>query len=134
MWVSHLMNRYNVVLMLQLLCILPENWIHVRAHVCEVGQERDKKNVWRWFLSDKDPCSCTSIRLGGFNVDTTGLAFESEYKKYVDIPWFGDGEEKIRNHYNLNCNEETTSEGTTSKEQLLRKALLRNLLQRQLLL
>ncbi|XP_072017271.1 uncharacterized protein [Amphiura filiformis] len=115
MWMSHLMNRYNVVLMLQLLCILPENRIHVRAHVCEVGQEKNKQNGWRWFLSDKDPCSCTSIRLGGFNADTTERSFNPEYKKYVDSPWFGDGEEKIRNHYNLKCNEETTPEGTTSK-------------------
>ncbi|XP_072017919.1 uncharacterized protein [Amphiura filiformis] len=105
MWVYHLTNRYNVVLTLQLLCILSENGIHVRAHVCAVGQERDKHNGWRWFLSDKDPCSCTSIRLGGFNAYSSERSFDTEYEKYVDIPWGGDGEDKIRNYYNLNCND-----------------------------
>ncbi|XP_072016926.1 uncharacterized protein [Amphiura filiformis] len=88
MWVSHLSNRYNVVLMLQLLCVLPENSILVRAHACEFGQEREKPNGWRWFLFDKDPCSCTSIGVRGFNVKTT------------------DGEDKIRTFFNLYCNDD----------------------------
>ncbi|XP_072017274.1 uncharacterized protein [Amphiura filiformis] len=113
MWVSHLSNRYNVVLILQLLCVLPENGIHVRANVCELGQEKDKHNGGRWFLSDKDQCSCKSIRLGGFNAHTTGRSFDPEY---MESPSVGDGEDKIRNHYHLNCNEGITSNGTTFEE------------------
>ncbi|XP_072017272.1 uncharacterized protein [Amphiura filiformis] len=53
-------------------------------------------------LSDKDPCGCTSIRLGGFNAHTTGRSFDHDY---IESPCVGDGGDQIRNHYNLKCND-----------------------------
>ncbi|XP_072030594.1 hyalin-like [Amphiura filiformis] len=103
MWVSHLSNRYNVVLMLQLLCVLPENIIDVRAHVpvCEVGQDMRKGNVGRWVLSNEGPCQCRSVRFGGFNVQKPARPFQP---KYVNKPWVRDDVKTTRHHCNLNGN------------------------------
>ncbi|XP_072017507.1 hyalin-like [Amphiura filiformis] len=101
MWVGHVVNKYNVVLMLQLLCILPESIIHVRArYVCEVGQEEKGGKRWRWVLSHKDQCRCTKIRFGGSNVNTPERSFNPVY---VDKPLIGDNVEKIMEHYGLDC-------------------------------
>ncbi|XP_072016911.1 hyalin-like [Amphiura filiformis] len=100
MWVSHVLNQYNIVLMLQLLCVLPETMIHVRAqYVCEVGQERDGKH-WRWVLSHKDPCRCTNIKLGGANSYRPTRTFNPVY---VHSPMISDDVNQIREHYGWDC-------------------------------
>ncbi|XP_072016912.1 hyalin-like [Amphiura filiformis] len=100
MWVSHVVNQYNIVLMLQILCILPESMIHVRAeYICEVGRESEG-NILRWFLLNSDPCRCTKVRLGGSNAYTPKRMFDPVYVKY---PLIGDDVEKIREHYALDC-------------------------------
>ncbi len=73
--------------------------VDVRAHyICEVGQERDENNAWRWVLPYEDPCECTSIRYGGANIQTPKRPFKPVY---VDEPLVGDNIEKIREHYGL---------------------------------
>ncbi|XP_072017311.1 EGF-like repeat and discoidin I-like domain-containing protein 3 [Amphiura filiformis] len=100
MWVTHVVNRFNLVLMLQLLCVLPESMIRVRAqNVCEVGQEKEGTR-WRWVLPYRDPCLCTKVRFGGSNINTPTRPFNPVY---VDKPWVGDDVKKIREHYSLNC-------------------------------
>ncbi|XP_072041784.1 uncharacterized protein [Amphiura filiformis] len=100
MWVSHVVNQFNLVLMLQLLCVLPESMIQVRAqYVCEVGQEKDG-NRWRWVLPYRDPCRCTKVRFGGSNPYTPKRPFEPVY---VDKPFVGDDVNKIWKHYGLDC-------------------------------
>ncbi|XP_072048493.1 coadhesin-like [Amphiura filiformis] len=98
MWVLY---RHNTLLMIQLLCVLTDRVVHVRPHACEVGQEKDKDNIWRWSLPYEDPCQCTSVRFGGLNAYTPVRPFEPTY---VDTPWVGDDVEKIWDHYNLTCN------------------------------
>ncbi|XP_072017312.1 EGF-like repeat and discoidin I-like domain-containing protein 3 [Amphiura filiformis] len=100
MWVTHVVNRFNLVLMLQLLCVLPESMIRVRAqNVCEVGQEKEGTR-WRWVLPYRDPCLCTKVRFGGSNINTPTRPFNPVY---VDKPLVGDDVRKIREHYSLNC-------------------------------
>ncbi|XP_072017472.1 hyalin-like [Amphiura filiformis] len=101
MWVTHVMNRFNLVLMLQLLCTLPESMVHVRAHnACEVGEVIQGNKIWRWVLFSPDPCQCTSVRFGGFSQIPPNLLFQPVQ---VDKPFVGSNIEEIRDHYHLNC-------------------------------
>ncbi|XP_072021186.1 hyalin-like [Amphiura filiformis] len=101
MWLSHVVNRYNVVLMLQLLSVLPETMIHVRAHqTCEVGREKNEDDDFRWVLPYKDPCQCKKVRYGGLNTFTPKRPFKPVY---VEKPLVGDNVGEIRDHYDLNC-------------------------------
>ena len=74
--------------------------VQVRAHYCDVGRERDGTNEWRWVLPYEDPCTCTSVRFGGMNVDTPERHFKLTYEEEplisVDI-------EEIRDHFGLRC-------------------------------
>ncbi|XP_072049112.1 uncharacterized protein [Amphiura filiformis] len=81
MWLS-------VVLLIKLLCVLPECMIQIQARqTCAVGQGKDQNHVWRWVLTPEDPCKCTNVRIAsGLNKDTPSLPFEPVD---VDIPLIG---------------------------------------------
>ncbi|XP_072017425.1 uncharacterized protein [Amphiura filiformis] len=100
MWMSHVVNQYNLVLMLQLLCILPESTIRVRAqYVCESGHQEKAGKRWRWVLTPRDPCLCTKVKFGGLNAYTPKQPFDPVY---VDNPFV----KKFKKHFGLNCTDE----------------------------
>ena len=72
--------------------------IHVGVNHCYVGQERDPNDDWRWVLPYEVPCTCTSVRLGGINMDTPERSFDPTY---VEKPLVSDDVEEIRDHFGL---------------------------------
>ncbi|XP_072021209.1 hyalin-like [Amphiura filiformis] len=75
--------------------------IHVRAHyTCEVGQEKNEDNNFRWVLPYKDPCRCTKVRYGGLNAFMPKRPFKPVN---VEKPLVGDNVGEIRDHYDVNC-------------------------------
>ena len=74
--------------------------IHVRAHICEVGQEKNERGIWKWVLPYAEPCKCTSVRLGGMNTRTPIRLFKPTY---VSKPLVSTDIAKIRKHYGLQC-------------------------------
>ena len=60
----------------------------------------DETNVWRWVLPYKDPCSCTSVIMGGVNTWTPIRPYKP---KYVDTPLLSDDIDEIRDHYGITC-------------------------------
>ena len=81
-------------------CHISGRQFQVRAIHCYAGKEKDGSNNWRWVLPYKDPCACTSVRIGGLNTVTPKRAFEPTYTKELLI---SDDVEKIREHYGLQC-------------------------------
>ena len=80
--------------------IFVANNIQVRAHSCEVGQQVTHDRNWRWVLTDEDPCTCTSLRLGGVNTDSPRRPHDP---KDMDKPLISDDVEKIRSLLGLEC-------------------------------
>ena len=72
----------------------------VKSHICEVGREKDDKNVWRWVLPYEHPCDCTQIIMGGMNTRTPIRPF---IPTYADSPLLSDEVGKIWQHYGLDC-------------------------------
>ena len=72
----------------------------VRAHICEVGQEKDDRGIWKWVLPYSEPCKCTSVRMGGMNTRTPIRPFKPTY---VSKPLVSSDIAKIRKHYKLQC-------------------------------
>ncbi|XP_072018497.1 uncharacterized protein [Amphiura filiformis] len=88
---------------LLVLCILSDITIFIHAHQCEVGQEHDENNTWRWVLPYKDPCHyCTSVALGGANPITPKRSFKPVY---VDKPMITNDVSMIIKHYCMNIDE-----------------------------
>ena len=86
---------------------IPGPNLQVRAHHCYVGRERDANNQWLWVLPYEDPCLCTSIRLGGMNIDTPERHFNPVYKL---APWVSEDLQAIRLYYGLECKGKMDSE------------------------
>ena len=76
--------------------------VEVHAHICEVGNEINQHNEWKWVLPYPDPCSCTSVIMGGVNTWTPVRHF---VPTYTDTPLLSEDVEEIRMHYGLECNE-----------------------------
>ena len=74
--------------------------IYVRAHICEVGQEKNERGIWKWVLPYAEPCKCTSVRMGGMNTQTPIRPFRPTY---VSKPLVSSKIAKIRKHYGLQC-------------------------------
>ena len=74
--------------------------IQVRAHICEVGKEKDQRGIWKWVLPYAEPCKCTSVRMGGMNTRTPIRPFKPTY---VSKPLASTDVAKIRKHYRLQC-------------------------------
>ena len=74
--------------------------IHVLAHICEVGQEKDEHGNWKWALPNAEPCKCTSVKLGGTNNETHMRPFKPTY---VNKPLVSNEIAIIRKHYGLQC-------------------------------
>ena len=91
------------VIFLEYLIILGRN-IHVRAHICEVGQEKNEQDIWKWVLPYARPCGCTSVRLGGMNTRTPIRPFKP---LYVSKPLASTDVAKIRDHYGIRCKGES---------------------------
>ena len=77
------------------------NLLHVGAHICEVGRERDESSTWRWVLPYQHPCDCTEVIMGGVNTWTPIRPFKPTY---VNTPLLSDDVDEIRKHYGLDCN------------------------------
>ena len=75
--------------------------MYIRAHVCEVGRERDENGVWKGVLPNANLCDCTGVRLGGINTRTPIRPF-----KPLDVtkPHVSTNFAKIRPFYELQCN------------------------------
>ncbi|XP_072048555.1 prothrombin-like, partial [Amphiura filiformis] len=97
MWLS-------VVLLIKLLCVLPEYMIQIQARqTCEVGRGKYQNHAWRWVITPKDPCKCTRVRIvSGLNKDTPSRPFEPVD---VDIPVVGG--------HDCNCNAGFRRDGFT---------------------
>ena len=78
-------------------------FIHAEAHICEVGREKDETNTWKWVLPYPDSCLCTEVIMGGINTRTPIRPFKPTY---AFSPLLSDDIGKIREHYNLTCEEE----------------------------
>ena len=74
--------------------------IYVRAHICEVGQEKNERGILKWILPYAEPCKCTSVRMGGMNTRTPIRPFKPTY---VSKPLVSSNIAKIRKHYGLQC-------------------------------
>ena len=74
----------------------------VNAYICEVGQERNANNDWRWVLPYPNPCECTSVIMGGVNTWTPIRPF---VPTYVLSPLISHDIKAIRAHYGLECDE-----------------------------
>ena len=80
--------------------ILTDLFLPVQAYVCQVGREKDDQNAWRWILPYEDPCSCTSVIMGGVNTWTPKRPFKPTY---VNTPLLSDNIDEIRAHYGIKC-------------------------------
>ena len=76
----------------------------VQAFTCEVGRERNQHNEWMWVLPYPNPCECTSVIMGGLNTWTPIRPFVPVYAK---TPLLSDDINTIREHYKLQCDEES---------------------------
>ena len=76
--------------------------VQVKGYTCEVGNERNLDNEWKWVLPYPDPCECTSVIMGGMNTWTPTRPF---VPTYADTPLLSEDVKTIRKHYKLNCNE-----------------------------
>ena len=68
--------------------------------MCEIGQEKDENDIWKWVLPYANPCTCTSVRLGGMNTRTPIRPFKP---LYVTKPLVSTDVARIRQFYGLQC-------------------------------
>ena len=73
----------------------------VDANTCEVANERNRHNEWKWVLPYPNPCGCTKIIMGGMNTWTPIRPF---VPTYVETPLLSHDVDEIRRHYRLKCN------------------------------
>ena len=73
-------------------------FVKVRAHICELGRERDNDNIWRWVLPYHQPCKCSQIVKGGRNTKAPITPF---IPTYVTRPLLSDDVDQIRRHFDL---------------------------------
>ena len=76
--------------------------VQVNPHICEIGQERDQYNVWKWVLPYPDPCKCTEVIMGDMNTCTHIRPFQPTY---ADSPLLSNDIKAIREHYQLVCDD-----------------------------
>ena len=78
----------------------------VHAHDCTVGREKDAQNHWHWVLSHEDPCACTSISFGGWNMVPPERSYDPVY---VEKQILSANVEEIRMHYSFKCEGKKTT-------------------------
>ena len=71
---------------------------------CEIGNERSQNNEWRWTLPYSKPCECTRVIMVGLNTWTPIRPFVPAYAK---TSLLSNDINVIKEHYELQCNEES---------------------------
>ena len=81
-----------------------DNFLEVKAYICEVGNEINANNEWQWVLPFQKPCECTSVVMGGINTWIPTREFVPVYALNLLV---SDNINEIREHYNLTCDKQS---------------------------
>ena len=86
-------------------CHITDHLLGVNAHICKVKAERDQINKCKlkWVLEYPNPCDCTDVVIGGFNV---WISERRSVPNSADSLLISDDINAIRRHYGLQCDKE----------------------------